>query len=92
VRDFFRRTGLRDRFRNAQETVLTESSLAKVLSLTGFELRTVIDRFLPCTLINATQPPLILLHLYLAMPRLWRINGPQFLLVARKPVTHPASS
>jgi len=73
-------------------TILTEASLAEVLSLTGFELLTVIGRFLPYTLINAPQPPLVFLHLYLAMPWLWWICGRQFLLVARKPDSTPASS
>jgi len=72
-------------------TILTEASLAEVLTLTGFELQTVVARFLPYTLINAPQPPLILLSLYLALPWLWWVRGRQFLLVARKPVLNPAS-
>jgi SAM-dependent methyltransferase len=66
-------------------TILTEASLAEVLALTGFELETVVDRFLPYTLINAPQPPLVLLRIYLALPWLWWIRGRQFLVVARKP-------
>lgn len=73
-------------------TILTEASLAEALSLTGFEPQTVIGRFLPYTLINAPQPPLIFLHLYLAMPWLWWIKGRQFLLVATKPASPLASS
>ncbi len=72
-------------------TILTEASLAEALALTGFEVKTVIGRFLPDTLINAPQPPLIFLHLYLAMPWLWWIRGRQFLLVAKKPAPPTAS-
>lgn len=66
-------------------TTLTEASLAEVLLLTGFELEKVVGRFLPYTLINAPQPPLVFLKIYLALPWLWWIQGRQFLLVARKP-------
>jgi SAM-dependent methyltransferase len=73
-------------------TILTEASLAEVLTLTGFDLEKVVGRFLPYTLINAPQPPLILLRIYLALPWLWWIKGRQFLLVARKPVSNRVSS
>jgi SAM-dependent methyltransferase len=67
-------------------TILTEASLAEVLMLTGFEIERVVPRFLPYTLINAPQPPLIALRLYLKLPWLWWIKGRQFFVVARKPL------
>jgi SAM-dependent methyltransferase len=70
-------------------TILTEASLAEALSLTGFDLEKVVPRFLPYTLINAPQPPLLVLRLYLRLPRLWWIKGRQFLVVARKPLPRP---
>jgi SAM-dependent methyltransferase len=73
-------------------TILTEASLAEVLVLTGFDLEKVVARFLPYTLVNAPQPPLILLKIYLALPWLWWIRGRQFLLVARKPFSNRVSS
>jgi len=66
-------------------TILTESSLAEVLTLCGFEPETVIARFLPYTLVNAARPPLLLLPAYLSLPFLWWIKGRQFLVIARKP-------
>lgn len=66
-------------------TILTEASLAEVLSVTGFELEKVILRFLSCTLVNAPRYPLVLLRLYLVLPWLWRLKGRQFLVIACKP-------
>lgn len=66
-------------------TILTEASLGEVLEMEGFLLEQVIPRFLPYTLVNAPEYPLLLLRIYLAMPWLWRIKGRQFLVVAVKP-------
>lgn len=71
-------------------TILTEASLAEVLQLTGFEVETVIPRFLPYTMINAPQPPMFVIRLYLALPWLWWIKGRQFLVIAKKPAADPA--
>jgi len=64
---------------------LTEASLAEALAISGFELETVVPRFLPYTLVNAPKYPMFLLRLYLASPWLWKLKGKQFLVVARKP-------
>jgi SAM-dependent methyltransferase len=63
---------------------LSDASLGEVLMISGFELETVIDRFLPYTMVGGPEYPLALLRLYLAMPWAWRLFGRQFLLVARK--------
>jgi SAM-dependent methyltransferase len=64
---------------------LTEASLGEGLEITGFELETVVPRFLPYTLVNAPEYPLVLLRFYLALPWLWWVKGRQFLVVAVKP-------
>ena len=66
-------------------TILTEASLGEVLEMEGFVLEQVTPRFLPYTLVNAPEYPLIFLRLYLAMPWLWWVKGRQFLVVATKP-------
>ncbi|HEY4415085.1 MAG TPA: class I SAM-dependent methyltransferase [Verrucomicrobiae bacterium] len=66
-------------------TILTEASLGEVLEMEGFVLKQVTPRFLPYTLVNAPEYPLIFLRLYLAMPWLWWMKGRQFLVIATKP-------
>jgi SAM-dependent methyltransferase len=64
---------------------LSEASLAEALIISGFELETVVDRFLPYTMVNSPEYPLLFLRAYLAIPFAWRIFGRQFLVVARRP-------
>lgn len=66
-------------------TMLTEASLGEALEISGFLLQQVTPRFLPYTLVNAPEYPVILLRIYLALPWLWWVRGRQFLLVAIKP-------
>jgi SAM-dependent methyltransferase len=66
-------------------TILTEQSLAEVLEITGFRLETVVARFLPYTLVNAPEYPMLFVRIYLALPWLWWVKGRQFLVVAHKP-------
>ncbi len=66
-------------------TALTEASLGEVLEMEGFRLEQSTPRFLPYTLVNAPEYPLLLLRIYLAAPWLWRIKGRQFLIIAVKP-------
>jgi SAM-dependent methyltransferase len=61
---------------------LTELSLSEGLRNHGFEIERCVPKFLPYTMANAPQYPLILLRLYLALPLAWKILGRQFLLVA----------
>lgn len=66
-------------------TSLTEASLGEALEIAGFGLELVTPRFLPYTLVNAPEYPLLFLRLYLALPWLWRVKGRQFLVIGRKP-------
>ena len=60
-----------------------------MLETEGFALERVVPRFLPYTLVNAPEYPVVFVKLYLALPWLWWVKGRQFLVVARKP-SHPA--
>jgi SAM-dependent methyltransferase len=64
---------------------LTDQSLVEVLEKTGFAISKNISRFLPFTMVNSPQYPLVFLRLYLRLPVAWRFLGKQFLVVARKP-------
>jgi len=64
---------------------LTEWSLAEGLSNCGFSIERQIDRFLPYTMSQGSQPPVWMLRLYLRLPFVWRFFGKQFLVIARKP-------
>ena len=66
-------------------TILTEASLGEVLSLEGYRLQQATPRFLPYTLVNVPEYPLLFLRVYLALPALWRMLGRQFLVIAAKP-------
>lgn len=66
-------------------TILTEASLGEVLEMEGFTLERVTPRFMPYTMVNAPEYPLVLLRFYLALPALWRLKGKQFLVIASKP-------
>jgi len=63
---------------------LSDASLGEALMVSGFELETMIGRFLPYTMVGGPEYPLSFLRLYLALPWLWRIFGRQFLVVAQK--------
>lgn len=63
---------------------LTELSLGEGLRNRGFELEVCRERFLPYTMVNAPQYPVVFLRLYLALPIFWRLLGAQFLVVATK--------
>ena len=65
--------------------ILTDISLAEALEIEGFKTERVITRFLPYTLVNATEYPLVFVRLYLLFPWLWWVKGRQFLVLARKP-------
>ena len=63
---------------------LTERSMAEVLEIQGFQVESVIDRFLPYTMVNSRAYPTFLVTLYLMFPPAWKILGKQFVVVARK--------
>lgn len=62
---------------------LTDKSLSELLSLSGFEVSHCIDRFLPYSMSDGRNPPLMLVALYLRMPIFWPLLGKQFLIEAR---------
>ncbi|MFT3802265.1 MAG: methyltransferase domain-containing protein [Burkholderiaceae bacterium] len=64
---------------------LTHLSLGEALQLAGFQLETVVDRFLPYTTQGALPTHPMLVKLYLKMPFAWPLLGKQFFIVARKP-------
>ncbi len=62
---------------------LTDKSLSELLLLSGFEVSHCIDRFLPYSMSDGRNPPLMLVALYLRMPIFWPLFGKQFLVEAR---------
>jgi SAM-dependent methyltransferase len=64
---------------------LTDVSLKELFDLQGFQVEKVIDRFLPYTMVNKRQLPMLLVSSYLHLPFAWKVFGKQFLLIARKP-------
>lgn len=64
---------------------ITERSMAEALQLQGFRTVEMIDRFLPYTMSDGSQPPLVAVKLYLRLRWAWRLFGKQFLVVAAKP-------
>jgi SAM-dependent methyltransferase len=64
---------------------LSHLSLAEGLATNGFEVGTVIPRFLPYTMKNSVPTHPILIRGYLGVPLAWRFLGKQFLGFARKP-------
>ena len=63
---------------------LTEKSLVEALENRGFSIATCSGKFLPYTMSNRVQYPLVLLRMYLHFPWAWRVLGKQFLVTAAK--------
>jgi SAM-dependent methyltransferase len=63
----------------------TENSIAEALILKGFVVNEKIDRFLPYTMSDGNNPPLIFVKIYLKLRYAWRLFGKQFLVVAERP-------
>ncbi len=64
---------------------ISDQSLAEALMLKKFLIQSKIDRFLPYTMSNGTQPPLVAVRIYLKCRFLWRYFGRQFIVIATKP-------
>lgn len=64
---------------------LSDISLAEGLAMNGYNVVSVVDRFLPFTMANKKPSHDILIRAYLAIPFAWRFMGKQFLVVAEKP-------
>ena len=63
---------------------LTESCLAEILKINGFDIEQLFPRFLPHSMSTGFSPPRFLIKLYLKLPLLWPLFGKQFLIIARK--------
>jgi SAM-dependent methyltransferase len=64
---------------------LTDLSLVEVLEKTGFAVLESIPRFLPFTMVNSREYPIVFLRLYLRVPLYWKLLGRQFLVIVSKP-------
>jgi SAM-dependent methyltransferase len=70
---------------------LTEASLSEGLTNRRFQVVTLVDKFLPYTMVKGREYPELFLNLYLKLPIAWQIFGKQFLVVAVKPSARPAN-
>lgn len=66
---------------------LTHLSCREAFAKAGFEVRELIDRFIPFSTASRLPQHPVLVRLYLACPPAWRILGRQFVIVGRKPGT-----
>jgi ubiquinone/menaquinone biosynthesis C-methylase UbiE len=66
---------------------LTDQSCAELLRNTGFTIERSVARFLPYSMSGGSNPPILLVDLYLRLPILWPVFGKQFLVMARKAAT-----
>ena len=64
---------------------LTETSLGEAMEVEGYQIDVITPRFLPFTMVEAPEYPMLFVRLYISLPWLWWVRGRQFLLVARKP-------
>lgn len=64
---------------------LTHLSCREAFVKAGFEIRELIDRFIPFSTSSRLPQHPLLVRLYLACRPVWRILGRQFVIVARKP-------
>jgi hypothetical protein len=64
---------------------LSHVAVAEHLHAAGFEVETVIARFLPFSFRGSLPPSPLLTRAYLRLPTLWRLLGKQFLVIAIRP-------
>lgn len=64
-------------------TVWTDRSMRELLIQEGFEIKYLIERFIPFSISQRYPTHTIFMYLYLKMPFLWKIFGQQFLIVAK---------
>jgi hypothetical protein len=64
---------------------LSHVSVAEHLHAAGFEVTTIIPRFLPFSFRGILPPSPALTSAYLRLPVAWRVMGKQLLVIARKP-------
>ena len=65
---------------------LSHLSLEEGLVQAGYEIESIIARFLPYTTRSALPQHPALIALYLKLPFAWRILGKQFLVIGRRPL------
>ena len=65
---------------------LSHLSLEEGLVQAGYEIESVVPRFLPYTTRSALPQHPLLITLYLRLPFAWRILGKQFLVIGRRPL------
>jgi len=63
---------------------LTERAVTELFEISGFAIDRAVARFLPYTMVNKRESPLVFLKIYLKVPLAWRFFGHQFLVVGRK--------
>jgi SAM-dependent methyltransferase len=64
---------------------LTHLSCREAFAKAGFEIRELIDRFVPFSTASHLPQHPMLVRLYLACKPVWRLLGRQFVIVGRKP-------
>jgi len=62
---------------------LSDRTVSEALELSGYKVRMRVPRFVPYTMAEGPQIPLLLVKLYVHLPFLWPIVGRQFLIIAR---------
>ena len=60
-------------------------AVAEHLYAAGFEVTTVVPRFLPYSFRGVLPPSPRLTRIYLRVPALWRVLGKQFLVLGVRP-------
>jgi SAM-dependent methyltransferase len=63
---------------------ISDRSIVEALKLAGFQIVRQEDRFLPYTMSEGVQAPIVFVRAYLRLPFAWRWFGKQFLVIARK--------
>lgn len=71
---------------------LTDLSCSELLKNCGFAIEQSIPKFLPYSMSNGSNPPTLLVGLYVRFPLLWNLFGKQFLVIARKTVARTQES
>ena len=69
---------------------LTHITILEHLAAAGFEVESVVPRFLPYSFTGRLPAWPVLTRLYLKTPVAWRVLGKQFLVVGRAPGGDPA--
>lgn len=63
---------------------ISDKSMAEALTLRGFNVESILPKFLPYTMSGKRNPPLWAVKLYLKLKLIWPLFGRQFFVVARK--------